>query len=191
MQSVLIGRPEVVEQARWLAQLAERDLEAIAAAYDRHHEAVWAFARRLLGDGNVAEDLVHDVFVLLPSVVHRLQNGRTLRSFLLGIAANRARHFARSAARERRLLERFAAEPQSVPEGPESNLQHLCLARALEHALDRLSIDHRAVFVLCAVEGHDSSQAAEILNISEATVRTRLYYARQKLRALLAKEGLK
>ena len=41
----------------------------------------------------------------------------------------------------------------------------------------------------CHHEGRDTLEVAEILGIPEATVRTRLYYARQKLKKLLAKEG--
>lgn len=191
MQSVLSGGSVIVEPALSAAQLAECDLDSIALAYDRHHAAVWAFIRRLLGDGCAAEDVLHDVFVVLPSVIHRLQAGRSLRNFLLGIAANRARHVVRRAARERRILERFATEQEQVQEGPDIDLQQRRLANAIERALAQLTFDQRIVVVLCTVEGHESGQAAEILNIPEATVRTRLYYARQKLRALLTKEGFK
>jgi RNA polymerase sigma-70 factor (ECF subfamily) len=132
---------------------------------------------------------VHDVFVLLPRVVHRLEPGRSLRSFLMGILANKAKHAARKAQRQRRLLDRFSREPREVGVEPEAALSEHRLAKALERALDRVSMNQRIAFVLCAVEGRDTLEVAEILGIPEATVRTRLYYARQKLKKLLAKEG--
>jgi len=58
----------------------------------------------------------------------------------------------------------------------------------LTRAMDALTIDHRTAFVLCEVEQMSAAEASEVLGIPEATVRTRLFNAKRKLRDLLEKE---
>jgi RNA polymerase sigma-70 factor (ECF subfamily) len=182
--------PAVGEAPSVLDRVREGDLEALADVYDRHHHSLCAFARRLLSDDAAAEDLVHDVFVVLPSIAHRVEPGRSLRSFLIGIAANRAKHYFRSRARYHRMTARLAHEPTTQVVNPEQQAHRSSLARALSRALDTLSIDHRLTFVLSEIEGQNAQEVSEILGIPEGTVRTRLFAARKRLREELAKEGV-
>jgi RNA polymerase sigma-70 factor (ECF subfamily) len=174
------------ENEAFLVRLRNGEPDAIADAYDEHHVALCSFARRLLCDDHAAEDLVQDVFLVLPRVCQKLTLGRSLRSFLLGIAANRARHHLRARARRRRFAERLGREPASVVEDPERLRERRSLAARLERALDALSLEHRVTFVLREIEGCESQEVSEILGIPEATVRTRVFNARRKLQALLA-----
>jgi RNA polymerase sigma-70 factor (ECF subfamily) len=188
--STLIWPEQVVGDDRELLERVRgRDPATIGEIYDRHHRDLCAFASRLLGDTQAAEDLVHDVFIVLPGVIHRLEVGKSLRGFLLGITANRARHYVRAAARRRKMTERLANEPAQAQDDPEQRTHDKRLADILARILDKLPLDQRVAFVLCDIEARESPEVAAILGIPEGTVRTRLYYARQKVRALLAKGG--
>jgi RNA polymerase sigma-70 factor, ECF subfamily len=173
-----------------LERLGRAEPSAVGAVYDAHHGAVRAFARRLLGEAAVAEDLVHDVFVRLPKAVRGFRGDASLRTFLISIAVNRARHFVRAATRQRAALERFAQEPRRPSDDPEQLAARRELAAALSRALDRLPLDQRVAFVLCEVEQRSSAEAARIVAAPEGTVRTRLLHARRKLRELLEQEGV-
>jgi RNA polymerase sigma-70 factor (ECF subfamily) len=165
---------------------------AVAEVYDVHQAALRAFARKLTGDAAVAEDLVHDVFVALPSAVKRFREDAALRTFLMSIAVNHARKHVRAAARRRGAMERFALEPAADGSGtPERDAVRRQLASALSRALDRLPLDQRVAFVLCEVEQRTSREAADVVAAPEETVRTRLFHARKKLRAILEKEGIR
>ncbi len=173
-------------------ELAARDREALGRAYEEHHRAVRAFARRLLGDDEAAEDLVHEVFLTLPAAAARFRGESSLRTFVLSVAANHCRHHVRAAARRRRALGRLALEPPA-PAGapPDEAGERARLADALARALDALPLDQRLAFVLCEVEERPSHEAALIAGAPEGTVRSRLRLAREKLRALLAAEGFR
>jgi RNA polymerase sigma-70 factor (ECF subfamily) len=178
--------PSLVERLR----LGEPS--AIGEAYDLHHGAVRAFARRLLGDPAVAEDLVHEVFVRLPEAIRGFREEAALRTFLISIAVNRARRFTRSRARERAALERMSSEPPpSGAETPEQLVRRRELAQALSRALASLPLDQRVAFVLCEVEQRSSGEAAMIVGVPEGTVRTRLFHARRKLREALAEQEVR
>ncbi|MCA9614209.1 MAG: RNA polymerase sigma factor [Myxococcales bacterium] len=164
---------------------------AVAEAYDTHGAAVLAFSRRLVGDPAAAQDLTQEVFLTLPKVARRFEERASLRSFLLSIAVNHARHHVRAASRRRAAMERFAHEPEGVSESPDQRLARRQLADALQRALDGLPLDQRVAFVLCEVEERTSVEVAEIVGAPEATVRTRLFHAKRKLRESLAKEGVR
>jgi RNA polymerase sigma-70 factor, ECF subfamily len=166
-------------------RLRRGELDALAWAYDEHHPAVCSFAKRLLGDEQAAEDLVQEVFVVLPDVVHRLTPEASLRAFLLGIAANRARHHVRSRSRRQRLAARLELEPPREVENPEQLSERRHLADLLARALETLPLDQRTTFVLKEIEGYSAKEAGDILAVPEATVRTRLFHARHRLRAFL------
>ena len=177
-------------EAAELEGLREGDADALGQVYDEHHTAVRAFARRLLGD-EAAEDLVHDTFLTLPRALRRWNGEGSLRTFIIGIAVNHARHRVRGSARRRAALARFSQEPAARTRSPEEDSEQRRLATLLMHALDSLSFDHRTTFVLCEVEERSSPEVAQILGIPEATVRTRLHHARQKLRVSLERAGVR
>jgi RNA polymerase sigma-70 factor (ECF subfamily) len=170
-------------------RIAQGELGAVAEAYELHHAAVRGFARRLVGDEAIAEDLVHEVFVTLPSAIRSFRYDASLRSFLISIAVNHARHHIRAAGRRRAAMERLSEHPApTAPSTPEEDVIRKRLALSLSRALDGLPDDQRVAFVLCEVEERSSSEVAQIVGAPEATVRTRLYHARRKLRDTLAKE---
>jgi len=176
------------EASLLVSSLRAGDLATLGRIYDEHHASVRTFARRLLGD-DAAEDLVHDTFLTLPKAITRFDGHGSLRTFIIGIAVNHARHHVRSAARRRAAIARFADEPRSQERSQEEVSEQRRLVALLMRALDTLSFDQRTTFVLAAVEERSSHEVAQILGIPEATVRTRLHNARQRLRAALQRQG--
>jgi len=159
---------------------------ALAELYDAHAPRLRRFARTLVGESAAAEDLVHEVFVALPRALRRFRGDGELGSFLLSIAANKARNHVRHAMRDRAALVRARAEPVEHGLSPEHAVQNDELRSALNRALDGLPLKQRLAFVLCDVESMGSEQVAAVLGVPAATVRTRLHHARAALRAELA-----
>ena len=181
----------VDDEAVLVRALVRGDAAVVGDVYDVHHQAIRAFALRLVGDASAAEDLVHEVFLTLPRAMRRYEGRSSLRTFLISIAVNHARHYVRSAARRRAALDRLSVVPVArTPQDPESSFQQAELAQLLSAGLDTLSLEQRVAFVLCEVEERNSREAAGIVGVPEATVRTRLFHAKRKLRAFLAKRGL-
>jgi RNA polymerase sigma-70 factor (ECF subfamily) len=177
-------------EALLVARLRAGDLAALGEAYDAHHVHVRAFARRLLGDESAAEDLVQETFLSLAVAVARFRGDSSLRTFLVSIAVRKGSHHVRAASRRRVAMARFAQEPRAHAPEPDEDAERVQLAAALVRALDTLPVDQRVAVVLCEVEGRTSREAAQIVGVPEATVRTRLFHARRKLADRLAKEGI-
>src|SRR4051794_14317627 len=130
-------------------RLQRADPSAVAEVYDAHHGAVRAFAKRLLGDAASAEDLVHEVFVSLPQAVRKFRGDSALRTFLISIAVNHARHYVRAAQRRRRAISAYGETRLQESSDPEREARRKELAELLTRALDTLPIDQRVAFVLC------------------------------------------
>lgn len=158
----------------------------LEAVYAEHRDALWSFSLRLLADPASAEDLVHDVFVALPKLWHKVGADTPLRSFLLAVTANLARNHSRSAKRRRLLAEVWGRETSTTTsEHPEHLTLRRNLAAQLEAALSHLSHDHRVVFVLVEIEQYSALEAAEILDLPPGTVRSRMFHAKRQLQARL------
>jgi len=184
-----LGVPNgVFDELSLVAALRDGNLAALAAAYDRWHQRVRVLARRLLSDPAAAEDVVQDVFTVLPRAVRRFRGDADLETFLLGIAVKRVRRHRRAAFRRLKALERLRAIDLRGPIDPEQDTYRRQLGARLAAALDELPLPQRVAFVLCEVEELTSVQAAVIADAPEATIRTRLFHARRRLRDLLVGE---
>jgi RNA polymerase sigma-70 factor (ECF subfamily) len=169
-------------------RLRRADAVAMTFVYRQHHLAVRAFAQRLVGDIEAAEDLVQEVFVALPAAIARFRGDCALRTFLVSIAVNHAKNHVRAAVRRRAALVRLAREPLSPGHDPEHEIVRSELADRLVLALDALPLEQRVVVVLSEVEERTSVEIATIVGVPEGTVRTRLFHAKRKLRELLGGE---
>ncbi len=176
------------DEALLVAELRRGKLDALARCYDLLHQRVRVLARRLLWDDAAAEDVVQETFAALPAAIARYRAEAALEAFVLAIAVKRSRHHQRAAGRRRRAVEGLGRADGAHAGDPERDAYRRQLGERLALALDRLPHAQRVAFVLCEVEDLTAADAASIAEVPEATVRTRLFHARRKLRDLLAKE---
>ena len=171
--------------AALLARIARGDQVAMRALFARHQTGIYRWLVRLLRNGAIAEDLLSEVFLDVWRQAASFQGRSSVATWLLAIA----RHKALSARRRRiddHLDDAFAAEIPDPADDPETALAKKDRGALLRAALSQLSDEHREVLDL--VYYHDCSvkETAEIVGVGEATVKTRMFYARKRLQGLLA-----
>jgi RNA polymerase sigma-70 factor (ECF subfamily) len=125
---------------------------------------------------------VQEVFLALPAAMRGFRGEVPLGGFLRGLTINVVRHQRRSAARRLRLLAsaawaRLSDDGDRRPPSPIGSDLAVALA-----ALAALPWDQRVAFVLCELEELSAREAAAAVGAPEATIRTRLFHARKKLR---------
>jgi RNA polymerase sigma-70 factor (ECF subfamily) len=177
------------EELGLIERLRAGDRDAIAQAYVAYQVPIRSFARRLVGDATAAEDIVHDTFVALPRAMRAYRGESPLRAFLIGVAVNHSRRHIRASARRRRATERMAQQAAPPVLDGAAAMDRRRLAHRLWLALDQLPLDQRIAFVLCEVEQRSSTEVAAIVDAPEGTVRSRVFHARKRLRALLGEES--
>lgn len=177
------------EEQWWLDALRRGDSAALTRLYREHHEPVRALVRRLVSQSSDVEDILHELFVAAPAAFKNYRGEGSVRSYLFSVAVFHVRRHMRATTRRRSWLERLhLVRVVEAPLQPDTQSERRQLADRLRAALDTLSFDHRAAVVLCEIEELSSVEAAAVLGVPEATVRTRIHYAKKKLRAYLEEE---
>src|SRR5687767_5061415 len=93
---------EVLSDEALLAACATGDAAALGALFDRFHDAVYRFAARLATTDELArDDLVQATFLEVCRTAHTFRGGSAVKTWILGVAANVARHTLRSEQRRR------------------------------------------------------------------------------------------
>jgi RNA polymerase sigma-70 factor (ECF subfamily) len=165
--------------ARVLERCRARDESAWKELYDAHFDFVFRVARRLGTPAEEAEDVVHDVFVVVYRKLDSFQEGR-LTTWLYRIAANVVsdRHRRR---RVRTAFSKLGLWIGAAPEEtPERIAERSSAQRAVERVLERMAPKKREVFALFELEGLSGDEIAERLGCPTNTVWTRLHHARKE-----------
>jgi RNA polymerase sigma-70 factor (ECF subfamily) len=136
-------------------------------------------------DETLAEDLLSDVFLDVWRQAAAFEGRSSVSTWLLAIA----RHKALSARRGRSDAEldaRIASTLVDPADDPEAALQKKNRSELLRHSLAELSPEHGEVIDLVYYHGKSVREVADIVGVGEATVKTRMFYARKKLADLVA-----
>jgi RNA polymerase sigma-70 factor, ECF subfamily len=166
--------------------------EGLAELYGRHAAQVERWARRLAGPGFDAEDLLHDVFLVVLRRRHEFRDEARLSTWLFRITAQVVRWRRRNQALRRLLWGTHSqALIEASPRGPTPVEEYERREDSLRlyAALDRLPEKYRTVLILFAIEENTGEEIASLLGIDVNTVWVRLHRARAKLADLLASEG--
>ena len=154
----------------------------------RYERMVFALLSRMLGVGPEVEDLAQETFVRAYRAFPGFEpeGPAKLSTWLLTIATR----LALDSRKRRRLDVREIDDESDVTSGstPELSLERRQLGRALADAAAKLPDDQRAALVLAELHGLSIAEIAVALEVPENTAKTRLFRAREKMRALLATE---
>jgi RNA polymerase sigma-70 factor (ECF subfamily) len=166
---------------------------------ETHQSQAYNLARRLLSDWSLAEDAVQESFVSGYRAFAQFR-GQNLKAWLMRIVANSCRDMLRSQrARPTVPLDptptdsddptSSAVDLPSDQPSPEDLTVRNELRRTIESALASLSPDRRLAIVLVDVQGFSYEEAAQVMNCSLGTVKSRISRARGELREYLRRAG--
>jgi RNA polymerase sigma factor (sigma-70 family) len=176
--------PAQMSDEALLAACAVGEMSALGLLFDRYHAAVHRFLDGLLGSyRRDLDDVVQATFLEVFRASAKFHRKSQVKTWILGVASNVARHHTRHETRRSHWVAAFAEQPESTPERPDEAAERNDNLRQLQAALAKLSHEHRVVLVLCDVEGLKGAEVSEALEIPEGTVWRRLHDARKALRA--------
>jgi RNA polymerase sigma-70 factor (ECF subfamily) len=189
-----------------LAAYRGGDVRAFEKLLARHEQPIWSFLRRFVRDTEAAEDLLQEVFLRvvrdaqasgpawkgeakfstwLYTIARNLCIDRARRTAVRGSASIDGPTGADEEATRETLHERIAAPGPStdaVVAGREAT-------RLIDRAIAALPDDQREVFLMREVRELPFAEIASVVGVSEPTVKSRMRYALEKLRAALADLG--
>jgi RNA polymerase sigma-70 factor (ECF subfamily) len=179
-----------------LEGLKAGDEEAFVALVTRHNRALFYVARSFVPSDAVAEEVVQDTWMAVVRGLSKFEGRSSIKTWIVSIAVNRARS---TGARESRVRPLSGCEdavdpsrfdknghwitpPEYFMEDAEDRVIAGLLSESIRSSLENLPESQRQVVTLRDVEGLDSKEVCQLLEISEVNQRVLLHRGRSRLR---------
>lgn len=178
---------QVVPDEEIVARVRAGETELYEVLIRRYNQRLFRVTRSILRNDLEAEDVIQDAYVRAYEHLEAFAGQAKFSTWLTKIAVYEALHRLRRRSKSGELDSIMATAATTTP-SPEQQAYDRELRIALERAIDRLPDGFRAVFVLRIVEGLDVAETAEVLEIGNEAVKTRLHRARALLRRDLQRQ---
>ena len=186
---VAIPAPAIPDAALSDAAIVERVLTGDSALFElvmrRYNRLLFRLARGILRDDDEARDVVQSAYVRAFYHLEQFRGPDGFKAWLARIAVNEALGRVRRTPSTSDVEQHVLSLPEVVEIGPEHAASGRDLLRILQAAIDRLPEEFRQVFMLRGVEQLSIAETAELLDIKQATVKTRFHRARRMLQEML------
>ena len=182
-------KPGMDSESVWIRQIAEGDRTAFEKLYQAYQARIFRYLFRMVGNAETAEELTNDAMVAAWKAASGFKGQSKASTWLFGIAHHKALNELRRTAPQTVEIEN-AAEISAPGEGPEAAARRHDVERGVQGALRELSPEHREVVELTFYQGLSYQEIAEIMECPVNTVKTRMYYAKQRLQAALESKGI-
>ena len=169
-----------------LRRISNGDRDAFRDLYLRYHRRLARFLTRLTRAREDAEEIINDTLWIVWQRAGDFRNASRVSTWIMGIAYRRALKLIRRAATHERAmrLEISDAEPTAT-----DALEAAANRQLLERGLAQLPLEQRLVLEFTYYLDHSCDEIAEIMECPVNTVKTRMFYARRKLRTLLGEDA--
>jgi len=179
----MIEEPEF----KLLKDVGKGDAQAFEQLYETTHKRVFQYLCRFTNDRHLAEDLTMDTYAEVWKSAGRFRGESKVATWMIGIARNMAMNEFRKNSRIK-----MQELDEDITDPPEQF--HACAgtetAHILAEALNRLPISHREILDLVFLQGMNYEDISKIIDIPLNTVKTRVFYAKEKLRNALRFMGV-
>jgi RNA polymerase sigma-70 factor, ECF subfamily len=166
------------------------DPKALEALVEQQQARVYRFSMKMCGDEEDAKDVLQETLLAMVRNIGRYRRAAPLPTWLYSIARSfciKKRRRSKFAPDGNRIVELSGAENVAdAKRGPDEALAGRQLAATLDHAIAELPPPYREVLVLRDIEGLSASEAAKVLGVRVAAVKSRLHRARAAVRGRIA-----
>lgn len=183
-----------------IAQAKQGDQHAQGKLVQLWYKRIYNYAFKFFFDHDLAMEIAQRTFISMCRNIHNLQDNSRFKAWIYKITVNYCREEARKQQHNRSLSLDMLMNPdmENAPawelthhrsDSPEKVFRHNELAEILQQALEELNEDQREVVIMKEFEGLKFREIAEILNVSENTIKSRMYYGLDTLKKILLKKN--
>lgn len=198
MTSHYVG-PTQCDDNEYVARCRNGEVEAFGVLVERHQKKMFNLAFRMTGDEQEAAEVVQEAFLSAFRAIGKFRGDAAFSTWLTGIVLNQAR------TRRTQLKTRAHYEPVSLDDAREDRqgnprfdppaagpsaleqVEKRALQEAVQEAINALDEETREVLILRDIQEYSYEEIAEVLKIPDGTVKSRIFRAREALKAKLKK----
>ena len=173
---------EQVETELLALRASRGDADALDQLLRRWQGPLWRYLRGLCHEDQTAWDLLQETCLSITRSIRRMRKNSSFPALAYRIARRRYADWVRSDRRKRQLVE-VAAEQASA--GTEGSNDELVMIREV---VARLDDDDREIVTLFYMEGCSYQEIASALDVPLGTVKSRLHYAKERIRGAIERE---
>jgi RNA polymerase sigma factor (sigma-70 family) len=187
--------PAPADEELLVREARRGDLQAYDELVRRHQERIYATIYHMTANHEDANDLAQESFIKAFQALKSFKGGSSFYTWLYRIAVNKTINFLKQRKNRMHMsLNDLDFKAEHDPDlmalisdkTPRREASLTELQEKLNAALLKLSEPHRLVVVLHDVQGQSHEEIAKVMDCNIGTVRSRLFYARQQLQALLS-----
>ena len=169
-----------MEATRLICRCKAGECQALDLLYQQYKPRLLNICKQYTKDDDVAEDLVHDAFVVIFTSLDRLENDDKLEAWMSSIVRNVGYHYRQHADKEQAVLQQLAKEK---PETTETDL--IPDYDELQSLVTLLPQGYQQVFRLSVFEGLSHQEISQLLGITPHSSSSQLSHAKRMLRQLI------
>lgn len=172
-----------------IEEIANGDREAFKTLYEKYVRQVFSFVYKITKDNKLTEEVVNDTMFEVWKGAGNFKGNSAVLTWIFGIAHNKSMNELRKKRPEALDPEEFSRFASS-DETAEEVVMKKDRSERMNEALKELSPEHRTVLELTYYNGLSYQEIAEIMECPVNTVKTRMFYAKEKLKESLSRYGL-
>lgn len=179
---------DTAEETELVRRMKQGERAAFDRLYEQYYDRLYRTACMITGNRTDGEDVTQETFIKVYLHCGKLKKDEQFRCWLYRILNRTAWQTAKKHAKERpeeRILE---LADTSTADFPENRMLQDEQGRAIVEAIRKLDYQQRTTVILYYYNGLGTKEIAGAMHCMEGTVKSRLYYARKKLRMLLEDE---
>lgn len=165
----------------WIIRLNAGEMLAFEWLYNTYKHQLAGNLLKLVKSSDIAEDILHDVFVKVWENRTKIDPERSFEGYLYRIAANMVADFYRKISKDRNYQEYLITIQETVYQHIDELLENKYRRELIDKALTELPPKCRTVFQLCKIEGRSYEEVSNLLQISPNTISNHLNRANKKI----------
>lgn len=168
-----------------IAKAKQGDISAFEALYHKHKSSIYRTALGVVGNKQIAEEVLQEVFLRAYKNLHKIHPDVSLAPWLHRVTVNLAYDLSARQQRGLTILQRINDWLSPPSKSPEHSLEEQELQAWVLQAINQLEFKQRTTLVLFYLQGFSMQEIAEIMECPVGTVKSRLHYARLNLKHAL------
>ncbi len=182
-------KTDVLNEQQLVVRLKNRDSQAFTVIYNLYAQKLYRYAVKFIKSPEIAEDVVHDIFVKLWDNVNELQIESSLQAYLYKIAQRQLLNIIKRSAVEVKIIDEIINNTTPYSQCTEDSLLYKETFSHTTDAINKLPSQRKLIFELGRNKGLSHKQIARQLNIADSTVNNQMVKALKSIKSHLLLKG--